>query len=147
MSTPAEHQTKRQRTWIYVTAIVILAGLVLWALLAFNTARNNKQAEEKADRFVALVEASGLTAPNQDQVARVLGDDGGAACANPNAALSRATLNSMLANGATGPGARPVISESRAVKGQLLIIEVYCPEHLDDFRASIDELNTENTGG
>ena len=146
MSTPVEHQTKRQRTWIYATAIVILAGLALWALLAFNTARNNKQAEEKADRFVALVEASGLTAPDQDQVARVLGDDGGAACANPNAALSRATLNSMLANGATGPGARPVISESRAVKGQLLIIEVYCPEHLDDFKASIDELNTENTG-
>jgi len=147
VSTPVEHESKRQRTWIYVTAIVILAGLALWALLAFNTARNNQQADAKAERFIALVEASGLTAPDKDQVARVLGEDGGAACANPNAALSRATLNSMLANGATGPGARPIISESRAVKGQLLIIEVYCPEHLDDFKASMEELNTENTGG
>lgn len=147
MSTPAEHEPKRQRTWIYITACVLLAGLAVWALVAFNTARNNRQAEEKAERFITLVEASGQTAPDQDQVARVLGDDGGAACANPNAALSRATLNSMLANGATGPGARPIISESRAVKGQLLIIEVYCPEHLDDFKASIEELKTENTGG
>ena len=36
---------------------------------------------------------------------RVLGDDGGATCDDPNEALSRATLLSLLTNGATGPGA------------------------------------------
>ena len=51
---------------------------------------------------------------------RVLGDDGGATCADPNEALSRATLLAQLTNGAAGPGIRPVIADSRVVKGQLL---------------------------
>lgn len=147
MSTPVEHESKRQRTWIYVTAIVILAGLVVWALIAFGTARESKRAEEKAEEFTTLLQAAGLRAPDAEQVARVLGDDGGAACANPNAALSRATLNSMLANGATGPGARPIISDKRAVQGQLLIIEVYCPDELDEFKASIEDLKTDDVAG
>jgi hypothetical protein len=78
---------------------------------------------------------------------RVLGDDGGATCANPNKALSRATLLSLLANGATGPGARPVIADSRAVKGQLLIIKIYCPDQLADFQAFVDDLKTDAVVG
>ncbi|MBD7996413.1 hypothetical protein H9639_14015 [Arthrobacter sp. Sa2CUA1] len=147
MSTPAEHEPKRERTWIYVVACVLLAGLALWGILAFGAARNSQQAQEKAERFITLLQAAGVNPPDQDQVVRVLGDDGGAACANPNAALSRATLNSMLTNGATGPGARPVISDKRAIKGQLLIIEVYCPDELDDFNASIEDLKTDSVTG
>ncbi|GAA1357000.1 hypothetical protein GCM10009636_27310 [Arthrobacter koreensis] len=147
MSTPVEQQPKRERTWIYIVAVVLLIGLGLWAVLAFGAARQSREAEEKADRFITLVEAAGVRTPDKDQVIRILGDDGGAACANPNAALSRATLNSMLANGATGPGARPVISDRRAVLGQLLIIEVYCPAELDEFKASIDDLKTDDVTG
>lgn len=146
MSTPTETQPPRQRTWIYVTAAVVLAALLVWALIAFNTARQTRQAEAKADEFIAAAEAKGYPLPDRDRVAKVLGDDGGAACANPNAALSRATLNSMLVNGATGPGARPIVSDSRAIKGQLLIIEVYCPDQLDEFEASVEDLLTTETG-
>ena len=78
---------------------------------------------------------------------RVLGDDGGATCDDPNEALSRATLLSLLANGATGPGARPVIADSRAVKGQLLIIEIYCPDELEDFQEFVDDLKTDDVAG
>lgn len=146
MSTPLEQESKRQRTWIYVVACVLLAGLAVWGVLAFSTARQSRQAEEKAEEFITLLEAAGVTAPDKDQVVRVLGDDGGAACANPNAALSRATLNSMLTSGASGPGSRPIISNSRAVKGQLLIIQVYCPDELDDFRSSVQDLTTDGAG-
>ena len=43
-----------------------------------------------------------------------------------------------------GPGARPVIADSRAVKGQLLIIKVYCPDELKDFQKFVDDLKTDD---
>ena len=78
---------------------------------------------------------------------RVLGDDGGATCANPNKALSHATLLTLLYNGATGPGARPVIADSRVVKGQLLIMKIYCPDELPDFKKFVDDLKTDTVAG
>ncbi|TGJ97132.1 hypothetical protein DLJ96_03705, partial [Actinotalea fermentans ATCC 43279 = JCM 9966 = DSM 3133] len=97
--------------------------------------------------LIAAIEDAGVRTPDKDQVVRVLGDDGGATCANPNEALSRATLLAQLANGATGPGARPVVADSRVVQGQLLIIEVYCPDELDEFRAFVDDLKTADVAG
>jgi hypothetical protein len=78
---------------------------------------------------------------------RVLGDDGGATCTDPNKALNRAILLSQLANGAGGPGTRPVIADSRVVKGQLLIIEVYCPDQLADFKKFVEDFKTGDVAG
>ncbi|GAA1496250.1 hypothetical protein [Paeniglutamicibacter kerguelensis] len=147
MTTPTENQSPRERTWIYVSACVILAAMVLWAILAFSAARETNRAEEKADELIVALHKAGAHTPDKDQIVRVLGDDGGATCANPNEALSRATLLSLLSNGATGPGARPGIADNRAVKGQLLIIEVYCPEELAEFKVFVDNLKTENLTG
>ena len=79
--------------------------------------------------------------------ARVLGDDGGATCTDPNESLTRAVLLSQLVNGAGGPGARPVIADSRVVRGQLLIIEIYCPEELEEFREFVEDLETDDVAG
>jgi hypothetical protein len=143
MTTPVENQPRRERSWIYITSCVLLALVTVWAIIAFSAARETAQAQDKADEFLAALEDAGARTPDRDQVVRVLGDDGGATCANPNEALSRATLFSLLANGATGPGARPVIADSRAVRGQLLIIEVYCPDELEDFQEFVDDLKTD----
>ena len=78
---------------------------------------------------------------------RVLGDDGGATCTDPNEALNRAVLLSQLANGSGGPGTRPVIADSRVIRGQLLIIEIYCPEELDDFKQFVEDLETDDVMG
>ena len=78
---------------------------------------------------------------------RVLGDDGGATCEDPNEALNRAVLLAQLSNGASGPGSRPVIADSRVFQGQLLIIEVYCPDELDDFREFVEDLKTDGVAG
>ena len=78
---------------------------------------------------------------------RVLGDDGGPTCDDPNDALRRAILLAQLANGATGPGSRPVIADSRVFQGQVLIIEIYCPDELDDFQAFVDDLKTDDVAG
>ena len=144
MSTPVENQEPRERMWIYFTAGVVLLLLAVWAIFAFSSGRENKRAEEKADELIAALSDAGARTPDKDQIVRVLGDDGGATCANPNKALSRATLLSLLANGATGPGARPVIADSRAVQGQLLIIKIYCPKQLEDFQDFVDDLKTDD---
>lgn len=146
MTAPVENQPPRERSWIYVTACVLLGILLLAALLAFRGARETAEAQEKADELIAAIEGAGstATAPDRDRIVRVLGDDGGATCDNPNDALSRSTLFSLLTNGAAGPGIRPVIADSRAVQGQLLIIEVYCPEELEEFQQFVDDLKTDD---
>jgi Tfp pilus assembly protein FimT len=142
MSTSTETQTPRERSWIYITALIVLGVMVVIALFAFGSARETQNAQDKADQLITALQAEGARTPDKDQIVRVLGDDGGATCENPNKALSRATLLSQLANGATGPGARPVIADGRAVKGQLLIIQIYCPDELADFQAFVDDLKT-----
>ena len=144
MTTPVENQSPRERSWIYITSCVLLGVVTLWAVFAFSSARETARAQDKADELIAALQDAGARTPDRDQIVRVLGDDGGATCANPNKALSRATLYTLLANGATGPGARPVIADRRAVQGQLLIMQVYCPDELEDFQQFVDDLKTDD---
>jgi hypothetical protein len=108
----------------------------------FRSARETQQSLEKADQLIAEINAAGRPAPSREQIARVLGDDGGAVCANPNEALSRATFQGQLTNGATGPGMRPVIAPAQAARGELAIIKIYCPEELAEFQQYVDQLQT-----
>ena len=147
MSAPVETQGPRERGWIYVTACVVLVLLVVIALFTFGAARETARAQDKADELIAALAAAGARTPDRDQVVRVLGEDGGATCEDPNAALGKAVLLSLLRNGATGPGERPVIADSRVMRGQLLIIQVYCPDELEDFRQFVDDLETDDVTG
>jgi hypothetical protein len=147
MSTAAETQSTRERSWIYITSWIVLGVLILLGVLTFRSARETSQAQEKAYQLIAAIETAGATAPSKDAIVRVLGDDGGATCANPNDALSRAVLLSQLSNGAAGPGTRPVIVDNRVFASQLLIIEIYCPEELDDFREFVEDLKTDDVAG
>lgn len=147
MSTPTETQSNRERSWIYITALVVLGILLVVGLIAFNSARETRNAEEKADELIAALEDAGARAPDRDQIVRVLGEDGGATCEDPNDALNRAILLSQLSNGASGPGARPVVTDSRVFQGQKLIIEIYCPDELDDFNEFVDDLETDDVAG
>jgi hypothetical protein len=142
-----ESQPRRERSWIYYTALILLIALVVAALIVFRGAKESREASDKADQLITALEDAGARTPDKDQVVRVLGDDGGATCENPNDALSRSVLLSQLSNGATGPGSRPVIADSRVFKGQLLIIEIYCPDELDDFRAFVEDLETDDVAG
>ncbi|WP_026536815.1 hypothetical protein [Arthrobacter sp. 9MFCol3.1] len=147
MSTHQESSTKRSRSVVYIVAMVLLVVFAVVALLNFRSARETQQSLAKADQLIAEINAAGGTAPSREQIARVLGDDGGAVCANPNNALSRATFHSQLTNGATGPGSRPVIANDRVAKGELAIIKIYCPDQLAEFQQFIDNLKTYNPGG
>lgn len=144
MSTPTENQPAHEIRWIYVTSILLLVVFVIGGLLVFRSATSTSQANAKADQLIAALHQAGARAPDKDQIVRVLGSDGGATCDNPNKALSHATLLAQLTNGAAGPGIRPVIADSRIVKGQLLIIKIYCPDELKDLQKFIDDLKTAN---
>ena len=147
MSTQLETSTRRGRSVTYIVSVILLVALTVIGLITFRGARETERAGEKADQLTQEIEAAGGTAPSREQIMRVLGDDGGAVCANPNEALSRATFLGMLMNGASGPGARPVIADNQVVQGQLLIVEVYCPDELDEFQKFVDGLETADLNG
>ena len=127
---------------LYIVVSVVFVIVAVWAVIAFSSARVVQRAEEMAEELVQQLEGAGATAPQPEVIARVLGDDGGGVCANPNQALSRATLYGMLTTGSGNPGERPAIVDNKVLQGQLAIIEVYCPDELKDFQEFVDSLET-----
>lgn len=141
LSTMGTHRNR----WVYWVAIGLLAVLVVIGLATFRGARETQAANDKADELLAVLADAGVDPlPSREQVARVLGDDGGATCEDPGDALARATFHALLTNGATGPGQRPVVADSRVVRGQLAVMSVYCPDQLDAVRAHLDDLTTDD---
>jgi Tfp pilus assembly protein FimT len=144
MTTVMETQTDSERRSLYIGLAVVFAVLVVIGLLMFRSATTTQAAEDKAAQLTAELESAGARAPSSEVLVRLLGDDGGAVCADPNGALSRATLLSQLSTGTSGPGARPVIADSRVVQGELLIIKVYCPDELAAFQEFVDGLELDD---
>ncbi|VTR75779.1 hypothetical protein [Cellulomonas hominis] len=134
-----------RNTLLYWITGAILAVLTVVALIAYRGAQEDEAASAKADELLVVLEEAGVERlPDKDQVVRVLGDDGGSVCQDPGHALRQATLFSMLTNGATGPGMRPVIADSRLVRGQLAVMSVYCPDEIEDVRQWLDDLPTDD---
>ena len=147
MTVPVETSTRRERGWVYGVSVALLAVLVLVALLTFRAGRQDAEARDRAQELVdAMADAGAAQLPSVDRVAAVLGTDGGIACSDPASALGQAAIFAGLANGATGPGYRPTLADSRAVQAELLIVGVYCPEHLQDVQAIVDDLDLAESG-
>ena len=139
MPVPQETGGPTSRMYWIVGALVVL--LAIAGLFVFNSKESSEQAVAKAQELTAKFEQAGLRVPeDQDILIRTLGDDGGAVCDNPADALGRALLLDQLSNGASFVGRRPVIADRRAVLGQALIMETYCPDELDEFRENFDDL-------
>lgn len=145
MTTPVEPATTNEHRTLYIVAAVVLVVLMVIGLIIYRGNKPTREAEAKADQFIAALEKAGAQRiPSREQVVGVFGNDGGAACADPTKALAKSTFLSMLYNGAAGPGARPIIADSKVVRGQLLVIEVYCPDKLPAFTQFVDKLKTDD---
>jgi Tfp pilus assembly protein FimT len=107
----------RSMRWTVLIVEGVLLLLVVIGLAVYRSGSASSAAQAKADQLTSALAAAGLPAPARDQIVRVLGEDGGAVCADPSGALSKAALNSQLSNGAGGPGSRPVIAAGRLVQG------------------------------
>jgi hypothetical protein len=138
---PTPHETgggNRTMYWIVGGVLVIL---VVIGFFTYSAQERNEESQALAAELTQKFEAAGLRTPqDQDIIVRTLGDDGGAVCDNPADALGRALLLDQLSNGASFVGRRPVIADRRAVLGQALIMETYCPGELQEFRQNFDDL-------
>ena len=140
---PPSDSGDRVTLWI-VGAVVVLLAIV--GVFTYSTNRENDQAQQLAAELTQKLEAAGLNAPEDpDILVRSLGDDGGAVCDNPANALGRALLFDNLTNGASFVGRRPVIADSNVVKGELLILDTYCPDAVQEFRDKFDDLKFDDT--
>ena len=105
--------------------------------------REHGRPATKADQLIAALEDAGRDqhVPTKDQIVRVLGDDGGAICDDPDDALRQgdAVLDAeqrrhrARACGRSSPTSEP----SRA---SWPIIQVYCPDELEDFKSYVSDL-------
>jgi hypothetical protein len=131
--------------WIIGGVLVVLA---IVGIVTYSANRETEQAQQLAAELTQKLEAAGFRTPeDQDVFVRSFGTDGGAVCDNPANALGRAVLLDSLANGASFVGRRPVIADRRIIAGEALILETYCPQELDEFRAKFDDLKFDDTLG
>jgi hypothetical protein len=145
MSTPDTSEPDNR--WIYWGIAVILVALTIFGLIAYDAKQDDQEAQDKARQLTQKMEQAGLTAPaDLDMIVNTLGNDGGAVCDNPANALGKAILADQLTNGASFVGRRPIIADNRFVAGEALILEVYCPEELEEFKQDIvDEYKFDDT--
>ncbi|MCB8902370.1 MULTISPECIES: hypothetical protein [unclassified Streptomyces] len=134
-----------EHKWIYWGAIVILVGLVITGLVRYEAVKTNNETAAKANQLRDELVQAGYPAPDTETLERVLGTDGGPVCDDPGSALKTALWKIQQGNGAAGPGMRPVITDAKAVEVERLVLQVYCPDEVDDFEDSLNDLKTDDT--
>ena len=144
---PPTHATpddpgQRDRVMTYIVAAVIFAVLLVIASLMYQSGSDDREARDKADQLATVLEDAGYPAPDRDAIVDVFGNDGGAVCESPGKSLAKAALHRQISNGATGPGMRPVIADGDVLRGQIEIMQIYCPEDLPDVQGFIEDLKT-----
>jgi hypothetical protein len=124
----------------------VVAVLVVIGLVAYNSAKTDKEAQQKAQQLTQSFQQAGLPVPSDlENITRSLGTDGGAVCDNPANALGKATLNDLMTNGADFVGRRPVIIDRQILRGEALILQTYCPDKLPKFLQKINDLKSADT--
>ncbi|MEU8618133.1 hypothetical protein [Streptomyces sp. NPDC048623] len=132
--------------WIYWSAIALLVALVIAGLIRYSSVKRTAETSKKADQLSQELVKAGFPAPDKDTSERLFGTDGGQVCENPGGALTKALSRiEQFSNGATGPGMRPVIGDSRVVEAERIVIQVYCPDELDDFDDAVEDYETDET--
>lgn len=123
--------------WLLVLTLVALAGVGV-AVYRYN--QPDDAALAKADQLASSLHAAGLPVPQSRQsVARMLGTDGGSVCADPGSALRKALQDAQLSNGAANVGQRPIRAEVNLIRGTVIVLQVYCPERVQEYRDRIQD--------
>lgn len=134
-----------EHRWVYIGAIVVLVALMVIGVIQYQSIKKTNDTKEKADQLSEQLVEAGFPAPDTGVVQRLLGTDGGIVCESPDDALRTALWKIQMSNGSGGPGQRPVISDTRAVEAERIVLQVYCPDQVDDFDEAVDSLKTDDT--
>jgi hypothetical protein len=127
----------RERT-IYWIVGGVFGVLLIVMLVAWNYDRQNDEANAKAQELIAAYEAAGLPAPDQDQIARTLGDDGGQVCETADSELVQGYWKLRLAVGGEFYQ-RATRLDPRVREGLSLVVDVYCPEKRPDIEEFFED--------
>ena len=120
----------RERT-IYWIVAGVLGVLLIVMLVAWNYDRQNEEADAKAQQLIAAYEEAGLPTPDQDQIARVLGDDGGQVCETADSELVQGYWKlRLMIGGEFYVRAAPL--DGRIRDGLSLVIDIYCRDKRSD---------------
>ena len=133
----------KERT-IYWIVAGVFGVLLIVMLAAFNYDRQNEEANAKAAELIAAYEEAGLPSPDQDQIARVLGDDGGQVCETADSELVQGYWKLRLMIGGEFY-VRPVRLDGRIREGLSLVVDVYCPEKRPDIEDLFEEWDFDDT--
>jgi hypothetical protein len=123
---------------IYWTVGGGLAVLLIVMLVGWNYDRQNDEADAKAQELIAAYEQAGLRAPDQDQIARTLGDDGGQVCETADSELVQGYWKLRLMVGGEFY-VRAVRLDGRIRQGLSLVVDVYCPEKRPDIEEFFED--------
>jgi hypothetical protein len=136
-SEPETTTSDPNRTLYWIIGIVLVVLCVI-GLITYSAQKTDQEAQQKAQELTQKFQAAGLPVPaDQEILVRQLGADGGAVCHDPANALRQAILFDQVTNGADFVGRRPVIGDRRALLGQVLIMQVYCPSTLQDYKDKV----------
>ncbi|EGD53927.1 hypothetical protein [Gordonia neofelifaecis] len=124
---------------IYWTVGGVLAVLLIVMVTAWDYNRDNDAAVAKAERLISAYQANGLSTPlDADQVAAVLGEDGGTVCATAGSKAALGQLKTQIGIGGEFY-VRPILLKENVFEGLRLIVQVYCPDNLSTVQDFIAE--------
>jgi hypothetical protein len=133
----------RERT-IYWIIAAGFAVLLIVMLVAWNYDRQNDEANAKAQQLIAAFEQAGLPAPDEDQIARTLGDDGGQVCETADSELVQGYWKLRLMVGGEFY-VRPVKLDGRIREGLSAVVDIYCPEKRPDIEDFFEDWDFDDT--
>jgi hypothetical protein len=127
---------------IYWTAAGVLVALMVLALLTWNYNKANAEALDKANQLISAYESAGLTAPRSaENVAEVLGTDGGEVCVAASSDYLLGYIKTRLGVGGEFYF-RPTVVDGRPLQGAALVVQTYCPQEAPRLQEFIDGLKS-----
>jgi len=135
---------------IYIIVGAVVAVLLVVMLATFDYGTPNKD-EAKANDLIAAYQDAGLTNRlDAEQLAKLLGDDGGAVCQAaadlPSGHAVRGYVKLRFGVGGEFYF-RPTRLDRNLVARSLLIVKTYCPDQLPDVRNFVDGLRLADVNG
>ncbi|MFJ3668207.1 hypothetical protein ACIPSE_17385 [Streptomyces sp. NPDC090106] len=134
-----------EHKWIYIGAIVVLVALAIVGVVQYESVKSTNEAATKANKLADAAVDAGYPRPDTEVIERALGTDGGEVCKDPATALKSALWKINISNGAAFVGQRPVIGDRKALRAEAKILQIYCPDKLDDIKDELDDLKLDDT--